>query len=24
VRFADVGALPWDVVGADAMGVVAP
>ncbi len=24
VRFADVGTLPWDVVGADAMGVVAP
>ncbi|MGK5171904.1 dihydroorotate dehydrogenase electron transfer subunit [Geodermatophilus sp. CPCC 205761] len=24
VRFADLGALPWDVVGADAMGVVAP
>jgi NAD(P)H-flavin reductase len=24
VRFADVGRLPWDVVGADAMGVVAP
>ena len=24
VRFADVGSLPWDVVGADAMGVVAP
>ena len=24
VRFDDVGALPWDVVGADAMGVVAP
>jgi NAD(P)H-flavin reductase len=24
VRFADVGALPWDVVGADAMGVVQP
>jgi dihydroorotate dehydrogenase electron transfer subunit len=24
VRFADVGALTWDVVGADAMGVVAP
>lgn len=24
VRFADVGGLPWDVVGADAMGVVAP
>jgi dihydroorotate dehydrogenase electron transfer subunit len=24
VRFADVGALPWDVVGADAMGVVGP
>jgi NAD(P)H-flavin reductase len=24
VRFADVGALPWDVVGADAMGVIAP
>ncbi|HEY0126178.1 MAG TPA: dihydroorotate dehydrogenase electron transfer subunit [Blastococcus sp.] len=24
VRFADVGALPWDVLGADAMGVVAP
>ena len=23
VRFADVGTLPWDVVGADAMGVVA-
>jgi len=24
VRFADIGTLPWDVVGADAMGVVAP
>jgi len=24
VRFADVGTLPWDVVGADAMGVVQP
>jgi dihydroorotate dehydrogenase electron transfer subunit len=24
VRFADVGTLPWDVVGADAMGVVRP
>jgi dihydroorotate dehydrogenase electron transfer subunit len=24
VRFDDVGSLPWDVVGADAMGVVAP
>jgi dihydroorotate dehydrogenase electron transfer subunit len=24
VRFDDVGTLPWDVVGADAMGVVAP
>jgi dihydroorotate dehydrogenase electron transfer subunit len=24
VRFADVGTLPWDVVGADAMGVVGP
>nr|WP_204331930.1 dihydroorotate dehydrogenase electron transfer subunit [Geodermatophilus sabuli] len=24
VRFADVGRLPWDVVGADAMGVLAP
>jgi dihydroorotate dehydrogenase electron transfer subunit len=24
VRFADVGTLPWDVVGAEAMGVVAP
>jgi dihydroorotate dehydrogenase electron transfer subunit len=24
VRFADVGRLPWDVVGADAMGVVQP
>jgi NAD(P)H-flavin reductase len=24
VRFADVGTQPWDVVGADAMGVVAP
>jgi NAD(P)H-flavin reductase len=24
VRFSDVGTLPWDVVGADAMGVVAP
>jgi dihydroorotate dehydrogenase electron transfer subunit len=24
VRFANVGTLPWDVVGADAMGVVAP
>jgi dihydroorotate dehydrogenase electron transfer subunit len=24
VRFADVGSLPWDVVGADAMGVVQP
>jgi dihydroorotate dehydrogenase electron transfer subunit len=24
VRFADVGSLPWDVVGAEAMGVVAP
>ncbi len=24
VRFADVGSLPWDVVGADAMGVVRP
>jgi dihydroorotate dehydrogenase electron transfer subunit len=24
VRFADVGSLPWDVVGADAMGVVKP
>jgi dihydroorotate dehydrogenase electron transfer subunit len=24
VRFADVGTLPWDVVGADAMGVAAP
>ncbi|MCW2695551.1 MAG: pyrK, partial [Modestobacter sp.] len=24
VRFADVGSLTWDVVGADAMGVVAP
>jgi dihydroorotate dehydrogenase electron transfer subunit len=24
VRFGDVGSLPWDVVGADAMGVVAP